>query len=378
MLKIIQKFRVCATALSTAVFALSLALVATPGALAQAPVASIHGHTNDPAGVPLKNGTVKLTTTVAAKMEDTKFPYSFDTDNNGDYKGTGIAPGTYTVVLFQAGKSIDFTRDVKFAAGTDTETNFDLSRADYIAKMTPEQKKALEEFKKKNAEVSSENNKIKNLNALLVQARTDMKAGNYDTAIASMQQATQVKPDEALLWYTMGDAQLGAKKYDDAVVSYKKSLELDAASKKPNPQVSASADNNLGQALANTGKTDDAVAAYEAAAKLDPTKAGMYYLNESIVLYKLGKNDDSAAAADKAIAADPTKVDAYYLKGQDLISKATVDPKTQKVTAPPECVAAYQKYLDLAPNGPHAEEIKQILDGIGEKINSSYKAGKKK
>ncbi len=236
----------------------------------------------------------------------------------------------------------------------------------------------MEVFKNKNAAVTAENAKIKNLNSLLLQARADMKAGNYDTAIASMQQATQAKPDEALLWYTMGDAQLGAKKYDDAVASYKKSLELDAVAKKPNPQVAASANNNLGQALANTGKTDDAVAAYEAAAKQDPTKAGMYYLNEAIVLYKLGKNDESAAAADKAIAADPTKVDAYYLKGQDLISKATVDPKTQKVTAPPDCVAAYQKYLELAPTGPHAEEIKQILEGIGEKINSSYKASKKK
>ena len=36
---------------------------------------------------------------------------------------------------------------------------------------------------------------------------------------------------------------------------------------------------------------------------------------------------------------------------------------TNKITAPPECIAAYQKYLELAPNGPHAEEIKGILAG---------------
>ena len=84
-----------------------------------------------------------------------------------------------------------------------------------------------------------------------------------------------------------------------------------------------------------------------------------------------------SAAADKAIAADPTKADAYYIKGQALIQKATVDPKTNKITAPPECIAAYQKYLALAPTGPHADEIKGILQGIGESVTTTYKAPKK-
>ena len=67
----------------------------------------------------------------------------------------------------------------------------------------------------------------------------------------------------------------------------------------------------------------------------------------------------------------------YYIKGQSLIGKAAVDPKTQKITAPPGCIEAYQKYLDLDPSGPHADEVKQILTGIGAQVKSSYKAGKK-
>ena len=78
-----------------------------------------------------------------------------------------------------------------------------------------------------------------------------------------------------------------------------------------------------------------------------------------------------------AIAADPNRADAYYIKGQALIQKVTVDPKTQKVIAPPGCADAYQKYLELAPDGPHANEVKEILTGIGEKVKSTYKAGKK-
>ena len=107
-----------------------------------------------------------------------------------------------------------------------------------------------------------------------------------------------------------------------------------------------------------------------------PASAGMYYFNEAATLYNSGKTDEAVVAADKAIAADPKRADAYYIKGQSLIQKATVDPKTQKITAPPGTVDAYQTYLELAPDGPRADEVKGILTGIGETVKSSYKAGK--
>jgi hypothetical protein len=40
-------------------------------------------------------------------------------------------------------------------------------------------------------------------------------------------------------------------------------------------------------------------------------------------------------------------------------------------------VDAYQKYLELAPTGAHADEVKGILAGLNEPIKSSYKASKK-
>ncbi len=92
----------------------------------------------------------------------------------------------------------------------DKVVNFDMSRAEYINKLTPEEKKALEDYKKKNAEVTASNAKIQNLNALLTQARADNKAGNYDAAITAMKQATEAKPDEGILWITLGDGQLGS------------------------------------------------------------------------------------------------------------------------------------------------------------------------
>ena len=375
---------------------LGLMALGQPARLNAQGTATIHGHVQNPAGMPVTNGEVRLTTDKNPSSTTRKFDYTFPIDASGNYKGADVKPGDYVAVVFQGNNTIDF-QNVKIAAGEDKTIDFDMTRKEYIDKMSPADKAALEEFKKKNAETMAANAKIGNLNNLLKAARAATAAGNFDEAVKDMTDATTAKADEPILWETLGDAQLGqanaaakaAKdnkttdasvpdKYAAAEASYQKALDLNAKAAKPNPEIAAAANNQLGQALGRSGKPKEAAAAYDAAAKADPAKAGTYYFNEAATLFNANAMDDAAAAADKATAADPTKVEAYYIKGQALIQKATVDPKTNKITAPPECVAAYQKYLELAPTGPHAEEIKGILQGIGEPIKSSYKAPGKK
>jgi tetratricopeptide (TPR) repeat protein len=383
----------------SAVLLVILAVAQPSRSVAQATgSASIHGHVTNPAGMALNKGEVRLSTDRAADAKDRKYPYKFPIDQNGDYKGTGVAPGNYVVFVFQDDKSLDFNESVPLANADDKVVNFDMSRPDYLAKMSPEDRKAVEEYKKKNAEIVAANSKVQNLNAMLTQARADNKAGNYDAAIKAMQDATAAKPDEGILWITMGDAQLGsadaaakaaktagtsptdpaiAQKYTDAAASYKKGVDLNAASKKPSPEAAAAGYNQLGQTYAKMGNAKDSADAYEMAAKAMPANASMYYFNEAATLYNAQKLPEAGAAADKAIAADPKKADAYYIKGQALIPQATVDPKTNKIVAPPGCVEAYQQYLELAPDGPHAADVKGILEGIGAQVKSTYKAPKK-
>jgi len=360
---------------------------------AQAPVvsAAIHGHVTNPAGMPLVPGSVKLTTDKDPNSPSANFAFEFPLDGNGDYKGTVTKAGSYIAVVFQGTNHLDFM-PVQIASGDDKTVDFDMSRKEYLDKMSPAEKAALEEYKKNAAATLAANAKIGSLNAMLIQARADTTAGNYDSAIKAMTDATTAKPDEPILWETLGDAQLAqanaaAKvsktdatlpdKYAAAGTSYQKALSLNTALAKPNPGLTAAANNQIGQVLGKQGKLKDASVAYEAAATADPTKAGTYYFNEAATLFNGNDMDGAAAAAQKAVVADPTKVEAYYIEGQALIVKATVDPKTNTISAPPECIAAYQKYLELAPTGPHAEEIKQILVGIGAPIKSTYKAPKK-
>ena len=363
--------------------------------MAQVAPVTIHGKVTNPAGSAMRVGEIRLTKDKTAN-KDRKYEYTFPIDGTGSYKGGGIAPGDYLIVVFADNKTVDF-QDATLKTGEDRTIDFDMTRAEYLKGMSEEDKKALEEYKKNNAKATAENAKIANINQTLVQARADEKAGKADDAVTALQGLTTQKADEPVIWASLGEAQLAAadqaskaakaaktnpqdpaivQKYADSAVSYQKAIDL-SATKKTAPETIAGAYLNMGQAYAKSGKLKEAGDAYDASAKTLPATAGTAYYNEAAVLFNSGSMDAAAAAADKAIAADPKKADAYYIKGQSLIGKATVDSKTQKIVAPPGCVEAYQEYLDLDPTGSHATDVKELLTNLGQPIKNSFKAGKK-
>jgi tetratricopeptide (TPR) repeat protein len=345
---------------------LAAALMAPLALHAQQQTGSLHGHAQDPAGTPLANAQIQVSTDGKTAL------YTFTADANGDYKGDNIKPGTYVVTMFIKGpndaniKPVDRFENVKIDAGANVAQDFDLSRPDYIKKLPPEQQKAIADAKTKNAGILKENAQVKNLNADLATARSDIKDKKFDEAASLMQKDTTAKPDAAVLWVELAIAQNGLKKYDDAITSAKKALETNAASKKPSPEIDGAANNTLGEAYAGKNQIPDSTAAYDAAAKAQPANAGMFYSNEAIILAKSGGNADAiVAAANKAIAADPTKPVPYYLKGQAMLAKGTPSKKDpNKIEVPQECLDAYKKYLSLDPNGPMAPDVKAVMPSL--------------
>ena len=299
---------------------MALALAAFVSALltpafAQEQTGKIHGHIQDPAGVPVTDGIVTLSIDGGKTAK-----YTFNADASGDYKGDNIAPGTYTESLRRPDtppdKVLDQFPEVKITAGADTAQDFDMTRQEYVSKLSAEQRKQLEDLKSKNAEAMKENSVIKNLNADLIKAREDNKNKNFAEAEQLMLRDTQAKPDAAVLWLELGVAQAGQKKNSDAETSLKKAIDLDKASKKPNPEVEAGAQNSLGEVLANEGKVAEAQAAYDSAAQLNPTQKVMYYTNAAIIMDRAGQVDGTVAAADKAIAANLTEANSVLLEGK--------------------------------------------------------------
>ena len=380
-----------------------LALVLGP-AHAQTPAANtgtIHGHVIYPTGQPQGGGTVSLSTDGGATLE-----YSFNVTNSGDY--TGEAPqGTYMVVYrvaeTPAGQMVDSIRGVEIIAGQGTAQDVDMSRQEYIDKMSPEEKKQLEDLKKTNADALKANVLINQLNAdlkvvnqdkkdidnaatLAAQALggtpsktdlankvTEIRTAKYTDIVSIATKDTGLKPDEALLWNQLGYGQAGLKQYDDAIVSYKKAVDLETASKKPRMPVIGQAQSGLGECYARTQKVPEANAAFDAAAKADPGNAQLYLKNQAIIFFQEGNATAQAAAADDAIKADPNPNDPnlallYYIKGQGLIMNATIDPKTKLYILPPGCAEAYEKYLQLAPKGQFAADVTGILLQAGIKV----------
>lgn len=390
-------------------FSLLAAIAILPASLlGQAKEASIHGHVNNAAGLPLTAGKVALTTDKTLATKEQKLKYSFDIDANGDFKGTGISPGEYYAYVIVDAVHVD-RLEVTLKSGDDKVVDFDMTRKEFLDKMSPEDKAALEAYKKGAAATLSANKVVANLNATLKTVRADLAAaatekGDVTKDITEMKAAVDAKPEESVLWLTYAETlqaqgdhlakqdhtdhkavlsdEAVMKDYADAVEGYTKSIALNAAAKKPDPLVQATAYNQLGNVQAKAGKVKEASDAFESAAKLQPANAGMYYSNEAAVLFNASNNgaasiDAAGAAADKAIAADPKLANPYYIKGQSLISKATVD-KAGKIVAPPGCAEAYQKFLELQPDGPRATEVRELLASMGQTVTTKYKAPGKK
>ncbi len=386
-------------------FALLPALAQTP---APSKLGKVHGHVTNPTGAPQAGGAVSLLAVgtssgpgLSAKISEKA---NFPVDANGDYSGE-VASGSYDIIYRSPGTPLDQVTDkfenVKIFAGQDVLQDFDMTRKEYLDTLSADQRKQLEDLKKKNAEAIKTNEVVRILNADLKTSVQDLhdadgahaaalaalgatapkadvdakeaeiKTAKYTEIETLMLKDTGLRPAEPGLWIQLAQAQLLLKKYDLAEASYKKALELDAASKKPRPDLEGMANSGLGEVYARNGKVPEANAAFDQAAKVNPPMAETYLKNEAVIFFNIGNGEAQIAAADEAIKVDPTQPVPYYLKGQGLIQKATIDPKTGKMILPDGCAESYQKYLDLAPTGLYAGEVKAILTEATQTHNTS-------
>ena len=365
----------------TVLVALVLGLCVPP-IFAQA-TGTVKGVCRDADGKPITDGTVEWLNTETGRK------YTIKINKKGEYFSLGIAPGKYKVTLFGPdGKQIFYMAGIP--VGLD-EVDQDIDLKKEAANqatgqgLTQEQKEQVKQQQEAQAKAVKENNTVKQLNEKLLAAKTASDAGDFDTAVSVLTEATQVDPSRDLLWFKLGDAyRMTAtkqtdtaekqKRYAEAADAYQKAIDLKTAH--PDPKETdanvklAAYYNNLAEAYAKSNKIDDAVTNYNKAAQLDPTHAGQYNFNIGAVLTNAGKVDDAIVAFDKVIAADPTKADAYYWKGVNMIGKATL--KGDKMVAPDGTAESFNKYLELAPTGQYAQPAKDMLASIGAAVETGF------
>jgi tetratricopeptide (TPR) repeat protein len=198
-------------------------------------------------------------------------------------------------------------------------------------------------------------------------------------AVAAFQDGLKAAPEKDpnihLFWARMGEAYDIAGRNDEAINAYQQAI----AAKPEN----AGYYNNLGNVLARTNKIDEAKAAYTKSAELDPQNAALAWRNFGISLYQAGRMVEAQEPLKKSTEIDPKNAQSWYLLGACLVADPsiykTVGDKIE-VTPKPGTVEAYQKAIELDPNGTWGaqakqglEQLQQLTGGIDTKVGSKKK-----
>jgi tetratricopeptide (TPR) repeat protein len=348
-----------------------------------AQTSSLEGDVKGEDGQPLRGALIKIDRT------DIKGAYKVKTDKKGHYFHAGLPLGTYNITVEVDGKDKDTVRGVRTRLGDPTPVNFDLAvnankqkamqaaadagqlTKDQERGMSGEQKQALEKAMKEREAAMKKN---KELNDAFNGGMAALQGKQFDQAVQSFSKASELDPKQNVVWAQLAEAYVGLagtktgadqeQAFSKGLEAYNKAIEL-----KPDD---AAYHNNYALALAKAKKFPEAQGELTKAATLDPTNAGRYYYNLGAVLVNTGQTEPAGDAFKKAIEADPNYADAQYQYGVYLISKAQIDT-SGKVTPVPGTREAFEKYLELKPDGPFAESAKGMLASMGAAVSTQYK-----
>jgi tetratricopeptide (TPR) repeat protein len=195
-----------------------------------------------------------------------------------------------------------------------------------------------------------------------------MQAKDWPRAVTLAQQLVAQKATSLNL-KLLGSAQLYSGTADAALATYDQALAAAESEKPAGGQPMTEWKDGLsqiyigkGNALLKLKRNDEAIEAYNQSAVFAANQ-GLAYFNVCAVLYNIGNTHDSAAACRKCVQADPTRANAWFVLGSDLFADLPVTAQG-KVQASPETLEALEKYLALAPDGPHAADVKAMLGMI--------------
>jgi len=368
---------------SMALSAVALLALSIPS-LAQ--TTAVEGVVKGADGKPVQGAKINIVRT------DIKGNYPTKTDKKGHYIYMGLPIGKYDISVEVDGKMVDQVRGVATHPGDPQPINFDLKSDnqqdaakkaemqkametgqisdDLKRQLSPEQQAAMEkQIKEQAAKMKGR----KELNDAFNVGMDAAKANNWPQAVESFTKASTLDPTQVAVWSQLAEAYVhlaATKTGPDADADLQKGLDAyqKAIELKPDD---AATHNNYALALAKAKKYSDMQAELKKAADLDPANGGKYYYNLGAVLVNTGQNDAAAEAFKHAFELTPTYADAYYQYGVMLVSKAQIGADG-KVTPAPGTVEAFQKYLELQPNGQFAQASKDMLATLGSSVSTGY------
>ena len=365
----------------------ALASLLAPRAAAQD--GAISGQILDVEGKPWVGLGVQAVSDQGAKQE-TK------TDSNGKYAFRNLKSGVFTVNVVLPNQAQPYQAQARVQGGQETTLNINfkdvVEKARQSSKEFAEAEKKQQEEKQKFAGMKAHFDAGTALLEKEKVAKADLQKATPDQREAAKQNLKDLSDQAAkefqdaqksagekdtnlhLVWAKLGEAYDTANRNVEAAEAYQQAINA-------KPDVPGYY-NNLGNVLARAGKIDAAKAAYTKSAELDPANAATAWRNFGISLYNANRLGDAVEPLQKSADLDPKNPQTWYLLGASLVYKMTTKKVGDKemVQFAPGTIEAYQKAVELDPNGQWGQQAKQGLEqlqlmapGIDIKVNLKKK-----
>jgi tetratricopeptide (TPR) repeat protein len=329
-----------------------------------------------------RNGQPLVGATVIIERTDIKAEYKTKTDKNGRFFHPFIPGGVrpvYTVRIVHEGRVLWERKRLKIAFESQgdigggvvmlaerTRLNIDLAQeaAEVERQMTAEQRAEIEKAKAEQGKLEALQQRFERGVALLQQK-------DYAGAIVELEAARDVNPSAGLVWAQLGAAYEGAGRVDDAAAAFQQATELEPT----NPAYWT----RLGSALVKAGRVEEADKAFARAAQINPAQAAALYFEQGVTFYNAGKLGEAVEPLRKATELNPAHADAHYLLGVCLYSTAEtkIEGNEVKTILKPGTREAFEKYLELAPDGRYANDAKGMLAVLDTQVPASVRMKKK-
>jgi tetratricopeptide (TPR) repeat protein len=302
---------------------LAAAVVVAFAATASAQTGVVRGKVVDAQGAPVEGAKV----TISAK--DVKNVRDLKTNKKGEFVQVGLFPGDYVITVEK--EQMKATQETKVSIGDNPPIDFKLAPASGGSAEMAAKQAALQKVFEEGVEAS--------------------KAGKFDDSIAKFTEALAQLPNCADCYYNIGYANMQKKDMAAAETAYKKAIEL-----KADHCASWAGLANLYNVQNKTDLALDATAKASScgggATGGGADASGLY--NQGVILWNAQKFAEAKEKFDAATKADPKFVQAWYLLGKADINLGDFAG----------AVAAFEGYLQNAPTGEHAEEVKKNIEQL--------------
>jgi Tfp pilus assembly protein PilF len=324
-----------------------LLVVCGLGVVAQSPqTGAFSGTVVDEEGKPLVGATVLL------HRLDYEFERRVETDAQGRFFYGGLHAGPYRLTLLRNGQVVWSAEASMPGNGALLEFSVDLKRireeAERRRQLDPELQRRRDAEREREARADD----LRQHYGLATRYLQEHRA---EEAIREFQAALEREPNNATTHSLLGLAYADAGRLPEAMASCRRALELE-----PNDPAHH---NNLGTLLVRSGQVQEGVRHIEQAARLDPERAATYHFNVGAALLNADRARDAIGHFRVALRSDPTFAVAHFFLAVALMRSSP--------GAAPGTVEAFQRYLQLAPDGEYAERAREYLKQLGASLEAA-------